>query len=193
MRPYQFAKTHRTRRGGRYFQMAAVLLLGAASLVSPPRAALADDTAEDLRQLRAAIQKELADLKKREQKLHQEFLRLDQKSQLLDEQLRKLRAAGVGPGGTNPSPAAGGDAPPASGEGSPKPAAATEVAQTAVAQPAPEHGATAAAAPPAGGDSAPISGPSAEEQQATAFRSFPASLSETSLSRALNKTSRRPP
>jgi len=57
---------------------------------------LADDTAEDLRQLRAAIQKELADFKKREQKLHQEFLRLDQKSQLLDEQLRKLRAAGVG-------------------------------------------------------------------------------------------------
>jgi hypothetical protein len=50
-------------------------------LASPPGTALADDTAEDLRQLRAAIQKELADLKKREQKLHQEFLRLDQKSQ----------------------------------------------------------------------------------------------------------------
>jgi NAD-specific glutamate dehydrogenase len=31
---------------------------------------------------------------KREQKLHQKFLRLDQKSQLLDEQMRKLRAAG---------------------------------------------------------------------------------------------------
>jgi hypothetical protein len=49
---------------------ASVVLLGAASFVSPPRAALADDTAEDLRQLRAAIQKELADLKKREQKQH---------------------------------------------------------------------------------------------------------------------------
>jgi NAD-specific glutamate dehydrogenase len=31
---------------------------------------------------------------KREQKLHQKFLRLDQQSQLLDEQMRKLRAAG---------------------------------------------------------------------------------------------------
>ena len=170
MRPNQFAKTHRIQRGRGYFQMAAVLLLGAASLVSPPRAALADDladdTAEDLRQLRATIQKELADLKKREQKLHQEFLRLDQKSQLLDEQLRKLRAAGVGPGGTNPSPGAGGAALPVDAEGAPTPAAATEVAQTAAPQPAPEHGATAAAAPPAGADSAPISGPSAEELQA---------------------------
>jgi hypothetical protein len=148
---------------------ASVLLLAAASVVSPPRAALAEDTAEDLRQLRAAIQKELADLKKREQKLHQEFLRLDQKSQLLDEQLRKLRAAGTGPGGTNPSAAAGGLAPRAGAEGSPKPAAATEVAQTSAppagAQPAPQGDAAASAAPPAGGESAPISGPSAEEQQ----------------------------
>jgi hypothetical protein len=59
----------------------SALLLSGACLASPPGTALADDTAEDLRQLRAAIQKELADLKKREQKLHQEFLRLDQKSQ----------------------------------------------------------------------------------------------------------------
>jgi hypothetical protein len=170
MRLQQFEKIRRTRLGRRYFQMAAsVLLLAAASFVSPPRAALADDTAEDLRQLRAAIQKELADLKKREQKLRQEFLRLDQKSQLLDEQLHKLRAAGVGPGGTNPSAAAAGVIPPAGAEGSPKPAAATEVAQTsgppAGAQRAPEGGAAAPAAPPAGGESAPISGPSAEEQQ----------------------------
>ena len=171
MRPHLFAKTNRTWRGRCYFQMAAsVLFLGTASFVSPPRAALAEDTAEDLRQLRAAIQKELADLKKREQKLHQEFLRLDQKSQLLDEQLRKLRAAGVGPGGTNPSAAAGGVAPPAGAEGSPKPAAATEVPQTsapaAAVQPAPQGGAVAPATPPVGGESAPISGPSAEEQQA---------------------------
>src|SRR5439155_11235220 len=73
-----------------------MLLLGAACLVFLPSAALADDPAEDLKQLRAAIQKELAALKKREQKLQQEFLRLDQKSQLLDEELRKLRAAGTG-------------------------------------------------------------------------------------------------
>jgi hypothetical protein len=150
--------------------MAAALFLSTASVLSLPCTAVADDTAEDLRQLRAAIQKELADLKKREEKLHQQFLRLDQKSQLLDEQLRKLRAAGVGPGGANPSAAAGGVAPAAGAESGPKPPAASEVAQAsapaAAAQPAPEGGAAASPAPPAEGESAPISGPSAEEQQA---------------------------
>src|SRR5215469_708640 len=86
------------------------LLFGGACLLSPLSAALADDTAADLKELRAAIQKELADLKKREQKLHQEFLRLDQKSQLLDEQLRKLRAAGTG--GTSAAPSAAPVVPP---------------------------------------------------------------------------------
>jgi len=57
-------------------------LFGAVTLISASCTAFADDTAEDLKQLRAAIQKELGELKKREQKLHQEFLRLDQKSQL---------------------------------------------------------------------------------------------------------------
>jgi hypothetical protein len=149
--------------------MAAALLLNMASALSLPCTALADDTPEDLRQLREAIRKELGELKKREQKLQAEFLRLDEKSQLLDEQLRKLRAAGAGPGGARPSPAAGGAAPAAGSEGSPKPAAATEVAQTSApataAQPAPESGAAASAAPPAGGESAPITGPSAEEQR----------------------------
>jgi len=138
------------------------LLLAGAYLVSPPGAVLADDTAEDLKQLRAAIQKELADLKKREQKLHQEFLRLDQKSQLLDSQLRTLRAAGTAaPGAATPTtPAAA----------SPSRPAGAEVAQTTApspaAQPAPESTAPAASAPSAGGESAPITGPSAEEQQA---------------------------
>jgi hypothetical protein len=142
-------------------------------LVSPLGAALADDTAEDLKQLRAAIQKELADLKKREQKLHQEFLRLDQKSQLLDDQLRKLRAAGVGPGTATPMAPVGGGVPPAAAVTPSRPAG-TEVAQTSApaaapspaAQPTPESSAPAASTPPAGGESAPISGPSAEEQQA---------------------------
>ena len=106
----------------------SALLLGGACLVSP-HAALADDTAEELRQLRAAIQKELSELKKREQKLHQEFLRLDQKSQLLDEQLRKLRAAGTtAPGAvatTTPVEAA---RPPAAAPARP---AGPEVAQSA--------------------------------------------------------------
>jgi hypothetical protein len=138
-------------------------------LVLPLGAALADDTAEDLKQLRAAIQKELADLKKREQKLHQEFLRLDQKSQLLDDQLRKLRAAGTGPATASPTAPAGGGVPPANAV-TPSRAAGAEVAQTSAAspaaQPTPESNAPAASAPPAGGESAPISGPSAEEQQA---------------------------
>ena len=132
MRPHRFTKNHRTRHGRRCFRLAApALLLSTASVLSIPCTAVADDTAEDLRQLRAAIQKELADLKKREQKLHQEFLRLDQKSQLLDDQLRKLRAAGVGPGGANPSAAAGGVTPPASAEGSPKPAVSRRTAAAA--------------------------------------------------------------
>lgn len=137
------------------------LLLGGACFIAPLGSAVADDTAEDLKQLRVAIQKELADLKKREQKLHQEFLRLDQKSQLLDEQLRKLRAAGAAaPVIATTTPAA---------TAVPSRQTPTEVAQTnapsPAAQPAPETGAPAAA-PPAGGESAPITGPSAEEQQA---------------------------
>jgi hypothetical protein len=136
--------------------------------VSPLGAALADDTAEDLKQLRAAIQKELADLKKREQKLHQEFLRLDQKSQLLDDQLRKLRAAGVGPGTAAPAAPLEGGVPPPAAVNPSKPAA-TEVAQTTAPPPAPQstpESSAPAASAPAGGESAPISGPSAEEQQA---------------------------
>jgi len=89
-------------------------LFGAVTLISASCTAFADDTAEDLKQLRAAIQKELGELKKREQKLHQEFLRLDQKSQLLDEQLRKLRAAGTG--GTSAAPSAAAPVVPPTGE-----------------------------------------------------------------------------
>ena len=78
--------------------LASAMLLSGASLVSPSGIALADPDVEDLKHLRAAIQKELASLKKQEQKLHQEFLRLDQKNQLLDQQLRNLRATGFEPG-----------------------------------------------------------------------------------------------
>src|SRR6516164_10946374 len=123
MRPHRFTKNHRTRHGRRCFRLAApALLLSTASVLSIPCTAVADDTAQDLKELRAAIQKELADLKKREQKLHQEFLRLDQKSQLLDEQLRKLRAAGAGaPVIATPTPTA---------TVTPSRPATTEVAQT---------------------------------------------------------------
>jgi hypothetical protein len=76
-----------------------------------------------------------------------------------DEQLRKLRAAGT------VAPAA---APPTTAAATPSKPAATEVAQTSApspAQPAPERNPPPAAAAPAG-ESAPITGPSAEEQQA---------------------------
>jgi hypothetical protein len=149
--------------------VAPPLLLGGACLLCLPGTAAADDPAEELKQLRASIQKELAALKKREQKLHEEFLRLDQKSQLLDEQMRKLRAAGAGPGNGAPAPPQGAAVPPESGIQA-RPPAATEVAQTPA--PAPQGGPPTSGAPapqrgpPAGGESAPITGPSAEEQQA---------------------------
>jgi hypothetical protein len=65
MRIFGFVTPLMQRRAG---SSATALLIGGVYFVSPLGAALADDTAEDLRQLRAAIQKELADLKKREQK-----------------------------------------------------------------------------------------------------------------------------
>ncbi len=74
-----------------------------------PTAAVADPSTDDLNQLRAEIQKEIAALKKQEAKLHQQFLDLDRKSQLLDqksvlldEQLRTLRATGIGSAGAAP-------------------------------------------------------------------------------------------
>ena len=144
------------------------LLLGGTCLISLPCAAIADD-AEDLKQLRDSVRKELADLKKREQKLHQEFLRLDQKSQLLDEQLRKLRAAGTAGPNAPPSPTANTVGPSPEGGTGPNLVAGKEVAQTSAPT---AGGGTQSAAPaatsppPAAGESAPISGPSAEEQQA---------------------------
>ncbi|MBV9017783.1 MAG: hypothetical protein JO058_19210 [Alphaproteobacteria bacterium] len=143
------------------------MLFGGACLVWSPPAAFAEDTAEELKQLRASIEKELTDLKKREQKLRQEFLRLDQKSQLLDQQLRRLRAAGTVPGSATPAGPTGGAVPPA-GTG-PNPPAGPEVAQTSAptgtASQVPGSNAPAASAPPPT-EAAPITGPSAEQQQA---------------------------
>jgi hypothetical protein len=160
---FDFVITSRTRR---LCAGVPALLLGGAYLVSPS-AALADDTAEELKQLRAAIQKELTELKKREQKLHQEFLRLDQKSQMLDEQLQKLRAAGVAPRSAPPRAADNPASPSAAGPAA-APVAGKEVAQAPApaSGPGAENGAAAGTPPPTGGESAPISGPSAEEQQA---------------------------
>jgi hypothetical protein len=157
------------------------LLLGGVSLTTFSNATLAaDSTLDEIKQLRANLLKEIAELKKREQKLHQEFLRLDQKSQLLDRQLRELRAAGMSMDNNTllPSGAAPGvslAAPQASA--APLPAKKRQQSRTAadsgtgveVAQTPTQQSAPAAAqngsAPPPGGESAPIAGPSAQQQQ----------------------------
>ncbi len=164
------------------------LLLGGACIVSFPGRAIADPrggtetipTGEELKQLRESLLKEIAALRKQEQKLHQEFLRLDQKSQVLDRQLRELRAAGTGT--DNNALPTGAAAPGASLVAAPPKAKAApsvtaggpttvnggpgiEVAQTPAQQAAPSSGGTASPSPPGGGESAPISGPSTQEQQ----------------------------
>jgi hypothetical protein len=151
-----------------------MLLLGGASLIALPGSAHADPATDDLDQLRATIQKEIAALKKQEDRLHQQFIdldrrsrQLDRKSQLLDQQLSTLRATGLGAGSAVPS--AGGSA-----TSSPvAPATGLEVAQTPapttsapVGAPQGGGGGAAAPPPPAGGESAPIAGPSAAQQQA---------------------------
>jgi hypothetical protein len=152
---------------------APALLFGGAFLIALPSGAFADPSTDDLKQLRATIQKELSALKKQEDKLHQQVLELDrksklldQKNQLLDRQLSTLRATGLGTtSGVSPAPTS--PSPPAS-------APSLEVAQTPAAAAsapttAPAGGGGGAAAPPSpggGGESAPIQGPSAAQQQA---------------------------
>jgi hypothetical protein len=171
--------TARSRHGLR--TVAPILLVGGVSLIALPGAARADpSSAEDLNQLRATIQKEIAALKKQEDRLHQQVLELDRKSklldrknQLLDQQLRSLRATGVGTASAVP---AGVGAPGSTATISAAPTASAsgiEVAQTpAPAAPAPTAapagggGTAAPASPGGGGESAPIAGPSAAQQQA---------------------------
>lgn len=143
----------------RFRAIAPALLFGGACLLSLPGAGFADPSTDDLKELRASLQKEIAALRKQEQKLHQEFLKLDQKSQLLDQQLRNLRATGVGTGGVARSAA------PETAFS--KAAPGIDVAQTPAPAGPPETGggAPASPAPPAGGEAAPISGPSAQEQR----------------------------
>ena len=131
--------------------LAAALLLGGTCLTSVPGAALADDTAEDLKELRATIKRSWRTLKKREQKLHQEFLRLDQKSRVLDEQLRKLRAAGTGPASAPAAPARTTSLRQGNAAAPPKAPPRKEVAQTAAPAAEPPAESAAPAAPAAGG------------------------------------------
>ena len=165
---------------GRLRDVAPALLLGSGFLILLPSTVFADDSTEELKQLRASLQKEIAALKKQEQKLHQEFLKLDRKSELLDQQLRNLRATGVATENA-PLPAGAGSpgvalgtgngtvnaVPPAGGGGSAvKPGPSTEIAQTS--QPAAANGAgegAPAGSSPSSGKSAPIEGPSAQQQQ----------------------------
>ena len=149
------------------------LLLGGAALIGLPGGAFADSATDDLNQLRATVQKEIAALKKQEDKLHRQVLELDRKSQLLDRknqlldrQLREIRATGLGT--VSPAPPGIASSVPTT------PSSGVEVAQTPAptastppnSTPAAPQGGAAAPASPSGGESAPIAGPSAAQQQA---------------------------
>ena len=122
------------------------LLAGGVSLAAFPVTAAADPSTDDLNQLRAEIQKEIAALKKQEAKLHQQFLDLDRRSQLLDkksvlldEQLRTLRATGIGSAGAAPvgvgAPGSTATITSSPTVAAPAPPSAIEVAQSPAAAP----------------------------------------------------------
>lgn len=148
-----------------------LLFVGGLSVVTLPITAAADPNADDLAKLRAEIKKEIAALKKQEAKLQQQFIDLDRRSQLLDTQLRMLRAAGT-EGAETASPGGGAPGSSATISGSPTPssappAAGSEVAQAPAAPPVPTTPAAGQpTSPPASGEAAPIQGPSAAQQQA---------------------------
>jgi hypothetical protein len=164
------------------------LLLGGTFLVALPVAARADSTTDDLNQLRATVQKEIAALKKQESKLHQQVLELDRKSKildlknrLLDKQLRELRATGVETVSPVPSNVAT-SAPTTSGSGleiAQAPAQTSNAPAEAASPAASQSSGTAAPAQPAGGESAPIAGPSAAQQQAKQVVETAPTLSNT--------------
>src|SRR6185437_12562470 len=76
---------------------APAILSAACLLLLPAPGYAQDDPAKELIALRAEIQRELAKVKLQERKLNDQVERLDRKNRLLDEQLRKLRAAGTAP------------------------------------------------------------------------------------------------
>ena len=149
------------------------------ALFASPGTGHADGTPDDLQQLRASIKKQMDELRREQQKLNQEFLRLDAKSQLLDRQLKTLRAAGTG--GVAPSEI------PAAPSSAPAPNADNQVAQ--VSNPPPPSGGgqgqSTAQNQPASNSSgpsegaAPIQGPSAKEQQARRVLETASTLSNT--------------
>ena len=153
------------------------MLLAGGWLLARPSVSRADSP-DDLQKMRATLQQQMTDLKREQQKLYQEFLRLDQKSELLDRQLRTLRATGVGSGSSAPpgNPVSTNAASAAS-----EPTDTTAVAQTS--GPPPPSGSNTSAAPtaasPSEGEAAPISGPSAKEQQARRVLETASTLSNT--------------
>ncbi len=164
---------------GRLRKTMPALLLSGASLIALPGGALADSTTDDLNQLRATVQKELAALKKQEDKLHRQVLELDRKSQLLDHknqlldrQLREIRATGLETVSPAP-PGIASSVPTAPSSGlevaqtpAPAPSAPTSSTPATSAPAAPQGGGAAASSSPSGSESAPIAGPSAAQQQA---------------------------
>jgi len=139
----------------------------------------------DLRELRTTLRRQFQSLKKQQEKLARELARLDQKSELLDRQLQKLRATGAGPG---PAVVVGGatvavpsNPPPQSDTAQSaklEPGSSTVVAQ---ANPPAQAGNSTSETGSAASDStaAPISGPSAREQQARRVLETAPTLSNT--------------
>lgn len=173
----------------------------AVGLVASPGTSAADQLRDEIEQLRITLRNEIATLRQREQQLNLEVLRLDQKSQLLDRQLRALRAAGVGRPAAAASASTEGEppsspAPPVRNRAASSPARTGPQAPIVVAQQQPDpaaaahqdssggstgSGAATVAAPTRQGEgqTAPITGPRREEEQARRTLETSAALSTT--------------
>ena len=158
-----------------------LILTGGGLLLFPAASARADSAAQDIQQLRTSLKKEMAQLRQEQEKLNEEFLRLDAKSRLLDRQLATLRATGSGPGTASPPPPSPTSPPTSPSSLSPEsgptlvaqaPAAGAPVDNSGESQPS-------GSSTPSDNSSAPIQGPSAKDQQARRVLETAPSLSNT--------------
>lgn len=155
---------------------ASLAILGTAGVLAWAGVARAQSQPDDeLRELRLTLRHQIEALKKQQDRLARELTRLDQKSELLDRQLQKLRATGTT---SSTAVAVGGGA--VSVPSRPQPAQpGPSEAPTAVAEAAPPTRAEATPTAAPEGTAAPISGPSAREQQARRVLETAPTLSNT--------------
>ena len=157
-------------------QTSQMVLLASVCLLARPSVGRADPLPDDLQQLRVTLRQQIESLKREQQKLYREVLRLDQKSELLDRQLRGMRATGLGPGTASQPENTATDNPATSASG---PGDTSTIAQASTPS-STSGGATSGAPNPSSeGESAPISGPSAREQQARRVLETAPTLSST--------------